>query len=107
MRLVIRFKKYHFCAIDHLLPSRYLFTDNIHNPSIIIERYSMIRYSLTMLLPLLICALLYGCSKDETPTTPATTGSTYYGTFANSAESGSMTLSFASAPKASPTRAEA
>jgi hypothetical protein len=47
--------------------------------------------------------LLVGCSKDDNPAgSGGGNGPTYYGTFANSAESGSLTLNFSSAPKAGP-----
>ncbi|HTK82465.1 MAG TPA: hypothetical protein VL633_09255 [Bacteroidota bacterium] len=46
----------------------------------------------------IIAAVLIGCNKDDNPA-GTTGGPTYYGTFANSAETGAMTLNFASAPK--------
>ena len=46
----------------------------------------------------IISAVLVSCKKDDNPT-GSTGGPTYYGTFANSAETGAMTLVFANAPK--------
>lgn len=60
----------------------------------------MLRRTVFFLIVLVAAAMIAGCHKDDsTPTSPGTSNpTTYVGTLGNSAEAGTMTLTFQSAP---------
>jgi len=54
---------------------------------------------LLFLFAIVLAVFMAGCSDDDNPAGGGGGGPTYYGTFANPSESGSMNMNFASAPK--------
>ena len=78
----------------------------IHHTSFLIRNSRMRNIKLLFIIVVIVAAVITGCKKDETPT--GSGGSvTYIGTLANASETGSITLTFASAPSKQSPRATA